>query len=399
MVTAAAAAGPTPAQAAGSVVAHSPLVYQQLASGQIQMYQLPPGFVPVLVSNTGSLQPLVSIPPQQQQQQQQQPQPQPTEAAAVAAANTLSLPQDSSNASRRSSSTPMDQAGSVVMMQPQPQVMPYQPPQQPQPTVVMDAPGPEPFIEQAPVVPQEPSQQFVVTAPAATSEAVAPLPTGSEATFEYLTVEPDPASLNDNDKEDTSPSPQPLLEPDNASEAVGEADEDDSATTTTQGKDVSDMDLSHKHPKFVVMPCSSSSLYSSTSSLSSTFSCDSSLHAVKLHHQHSVNDMQQQNHREAAAQFRKSSVPVNQIQIHAEAFLRRGSLPIPSLLLAATAASTNDIHKFNTSRRSSSGTVMPIPLATLKENHGDSDISLEDLSQVSQIKPILSSSITFWNLG
>ena len=47
-----------------TVASASPLVYQQLASGQIQMYQLPPGFVPVLVANPGSLTPLVSLPTQ-----------------------------------------------------------------------------------------------------------------------------------------------------------------------------------------------------------------------------------------------------------------------------------------------------------------------------------------------
>ena len=75
-------------------------MYQELASGQIQMYQLPPGFVPVLVSNTGSLQPLVSIPTQAQQPQNQPQQAQ----QSIEVTNNLSVPQNDPTGSRRSSS-------------------------------------------------------------------------------------------------------------------------------------------------------------------------------------------------------------------------------------------------------------------------------------------------------
>ena len=84
-------------------------------------------------------------------------------------------------------------------------------------------------------------------------------------------------------------------------------------------------------------------------------------------------------------QFRKTSVPAQQIQIHTEALLRRGSLPpaLTSVLVGQLEASNR-----LTSRRSSYGTIAT--LATLREQHGDSrDISLEDLSQVSLGCPTL----------
>ena len=135
-------AGPQGQPQAANVVAPSHLVYQELASGQIQMYQLPPGFVPVLVSNTGSLQPLVSIPPQAQQ-----PQNQPQTQQSIEVTNTLSVPQNDPTGSRRSSSTgeqgqpqyqgqPQAPPGSYpgqVMQQPQQQAQQaQQQPQQPQ---------------------------------------------------------------------------------------------------------------------------------------------------------------------------------------------------------------------------------------------------------------------------
>ena len=87
-------AGPAPASApspapATSMVAPSPIVYQQLPGGQIQMLQLPPGYVPVLVSNTGNLQPLVSL--QQQPPPPQQSQGVPAEQVVPAAQNTLNF--------------------------------------------------------------------------------------------------------------------------------------------------------------------------------------------------------------------------------------------------------------------------------------------------------------------
>ena len=194
----------------------------------------------------------------------------------------------------------------------------------------------------------------------------------------------------------------------------------DESNLSTQGKsDVSAGDLCHVaaaaasmaaaglKPCVTVMTCSS--LCSSTSSLSSSFSChdlqnyhQNSLHASQpnslnhsttkqpplLQHQ-SISLVEQpqagwqpdytQQHREAAAQFRKSSVPTHQsIQIHAEALLRRGSLPPALTSILANQLEANS--RLN-SRRSSSGTIAP--LATLRESHGDSDISMEDLSQVS----------------
>ena len=143
--------------------------------------------------------------------------------------------------------------------------------------------------------------------------------------------------------------------------------------------------------------------YQSCSSTSSSISLDGS----QQHYQH---QQQQLSHKDAAAQFRKSSVPnATQIQFHAEALLRRGSLPpLSSILLVKTGsgqgtpsssagstlssvASTCMSEPFfspekmsaappNMSRRSSSGAITP--LATLKEKATDSDISLEDLSQV-----------------
>ena len=141
-----------------------------------------------------------------------------------------------------------------------------------------------------------------------------------------------------------------------------------------------------------------------------------SLDGSQQHYQHQQ-QQQQLSHKDAAAQFRKSSVPnaTQQIQFHAEALLRRGSLPpLPSaILLVKTSAGSSgqgtpsssagstlssvastcmseplpffspekmSAAPPNMSRRSSSGAITP--LATLKEKATDSDISLEDLSQV-----------------
>lgn len=264
------------------------------------MYQLPPGFVPVLVSNTGSLQPLMSIPPQQVPQA-------PAPAAAPIESippppqqASLSVPQDST--SRRSSEASQ-------------------------------------------------GQQMVIIQQAAAVD-----------------VEP---------PEDPSPSPQPMLagsavggggaaltlgESDNV-EAVDEREED-----ATQTKDVRTGTL-----KFVVMP--SSSLYSSTSSLSSTFSC-ADHHLSSLHvqpHRYHLN-LDDQTYQQG---IRKSSVPNNEVHLHQEALLRRGSLPASMLL-------NQEQQSRLSTRRSSSGAIVPPQLATLRENRGDSDISLEDLSQVRQ---------------
>ncbi|XP_071746663.1 uncharacterized protein Wnk isoform X11 [Lepeophtheirus salmonis] len=62
----------TPSSNSTNVVSQ-PLVYQQLPGGQIQMYQLPPGYVPVLVptssGTSGPYQPLVTFPATTNQQQ------------------------------------------------------------------------------------------------------------------------------------------------------------------------------------------------------------------------------------------------------------------------------------------------------------------------------------------
>lgn len=488
---------PQPSQGQQPVVASaSPLVYQQLASGQIQMYQLPPGFVPVLVSNTGSLQPLVSIPPQSQQ-------PAPVPAASAAAAtsaimDTLSV-QDPNNGARRSSNTAVEQQQMVlvpqteyIMMQPpappQPQMIPQAQPQQqmqspyphdqqqmqipypqdqqvmmmPQHQMAMDIqaqvpqelppplqqqqqqhaavaelmPQVQPQMEQqvyanvanemianmAPTAMIETSQQqqqylnsVVTSRPTLPTESYyqAPMPVDAPVEIQPImttsvvesvieTLEPQFEAASAAAVAVAAPysvSPQPNLPqgPDPVMEAEAELPIEDDSTLSTQGKDVSHGCDMMKPPK-ILSVVSSNSLYSSTSSLSSSFSCDHLMHyhyhsnphatlqpppnSVKLQHQQSLEEYQLQ-HKEAAAQFRKSSVPTNDIQFHAEALLRRGSLP-PSILLMnrqqqqQTSDTCSDRLQ---SRRSSSGAII-VPLATLRENQQDSDISLEDLSQV-----------------
>lgn len=260
------------------------------------MYQLPPGFVPVLVSNTGSLQPLMSIPPQQVPQPSQATNPPaavPLESIAQPQAS-LSVPQDS--ASRRSSEA--SQGQQMVIIQ---QAVEVEPPEEPSPS---------------------------------------PQPQGGAGAVSVG------EAFGDNN------------------EAVDEKEEDG-----TQTKDVR---ASGGTLKFVVMP--SSSLYSSTSSLSSTFSCAdhhlSSLHVQPRPHLNLDADYYQQ-----SQGIRKSSVPNNEVHLHQEALLRRGSLPASMLLNQEQQARLS-------TRRSSSGAIVPPQLATLRENRGDSDISLEDLSQV-----------------
>ena len=194
--------------------------------------------------------------------------------------------------------------------------------------------------------------------------------------------------------EENSPSPLPQSGvetyemPPEGLEAVLPSVADEDSVVSTQGKDVSDYESPRiliQQPSFVVMH-PSSSLYSSTSSLSSScFSCDPSfVHAAKLQH---FDEYQHLNPNAAMAfQLRKSSVPTASPTplITAEALLRRGSLP-PSIILNPK----SEIEMSNsrlTSRRSSSGTIAP--LATLREGHaGDSDLSIEDLSQVSFATP------------
>ena len=447
-------AASVPSNAAASVVAPSHLVYQELASGQIQMYQLPPGFVPVLVSNTGSLQPLVSIPPQAATQQQQPP---PLEVT-----NTLSVPQDP-NGSRRSSSAASTGSTMMVMQQQQPQPQQQQQPQMElhyQADVMEQIPPPQPtdYIQQQQPQPEQQQQQqhvylqhpvvdnyVPVEAAAATAAQAQPqqylTQTGSDQqvvtssdNFEHYSTSVSAVStaaalhlLENEDRlvlaasgpgeaVEASPSPQPGGIPvdylENATEAEvaaammagggfgGEAAAGEDSNMSTQGKsDVSEESRAAAVCKSASCVTSATSLCSSTSSLSSSFSCTSNadhqiylqnqafLHAnsqpsqirsAPAYHQSiSLEQDFQQQHREAAAQFRKSSVPTHQIQIHAEALLRRGSLP-PAL----TSILANQLEASNrlTSRRSSSGTIAT--LATLRESHGDSDISLEDLSQV-----------------
>ena len=163
----------------------------------------------------------------------------------------------------------------------------------------------------------------------------------------------------------------------------------------------------YPNPKTVYLHHHHHQYQSCTSTSTSSISLDGS----QQHYQH---QQQQLSHKDAAAQFRKSSVPnATQIQFHAEALLRRGSLPpLSSILLVKTgsgqgtpsssAGSTlSSVASMclsepqppifspekmsaaappNMSRRSSSGAITP--LATLKEKATDSDISLEDLSQV-----------------
>ena len=154
-------AGPQGQPQAANVVAPSHLVYQELASGQIQMYQLPPGFVPVLVSNTGSLQPLVSIPPQAQQ-----PQNQPQTQQSIEVTNTLSVPQNDPTGSRRSSST--GEQG-----QPQYQGQPQAPPGS-YPGQVMQQPPQQaqPQAQQQPQQPQIIQQQQTFQQPLLTSDSL-----------------------------------------------------------------------------------------------------------------------------------------------------------------------------------------------------------------------------------
>ena len=168
----------------------------------------------------------------------------------------------------------------------------------------------------------------------------------------------------------------------------------------------------YPNPKTVYLHHHHHQYQSCTSTSTSSISLDGS----QQHYQH---QQQQLSHKDAAAQFRKSSVPnATQIQFHAEALLRRGSLPpLPSTILlvktsagqssgqgtpSSSAGSTlSSVASMclsepqppifspekmsaaappNMSRRSSSGAITP--LATLKEKATDSDISLEDLSQV-----------------
>ena len=507
-------APPAAPSAAGPTAGSAPLVYQQLAGGQIQMYQLPPGFVPVLVSNTGSLQPLVSIPPQAQGQ------PQTLEVAptATAQANTLSVPPGADQGRRSSSTGVVEQQ--MVLVQPQQQsssqpqqpqqhyqdqqqmmmIMPEQPntysqsqptmePQQPQmqnivpeaapvqqPMAYPAAPQPAPLAEvmvqqqqpQPPVVDQDlipgvylqqnpqasPQPYPPPPSPASdigyvqdtyvqqTPEAAIPAP---EDTYIQSAVPTDPSLnidpagpppaaqlpvgqpemipppatthfLDQSDEsavakppEEPAPSPQPLfLNPaDGFYDIAPEAGLDEDSALNTQGKDVSGLEspmvlqppvlsapvISKMPFSFVVMP--STSLYSSTSSLSSNFSCEpATMHALttsahpKLvqhldEYQPQSKDLilNQQQIYAPQSHYRKTSVPsvaVGQVQqIQADFLLRRGSLPPNIVLQKGEIELSNRL----TSRRSSSGAIPP--LATLRENHGDSDISLEDLSQVS----------------
>ena len=141
-------AAPTPSPNMVAAQAQ-PLVYQQvqLPGGQIQMYQLPPGYVPVLVSNTGSLQPLVSL--------QQQPM------EVINAQNTLTVPQDS-NGGRRSSNPNETQSQVYVQQQAAPAQQLIYPQQQQIPQQVPQQLPQQHVVEQPQVVmlPADQAQQF-----------------------------------------------------------------------------------------------------------------------------------------------------------------------------------------------------------------------------------------------
>ena len=338
----------------------------------------------------------------------------------------MSVPQDTSG--RRPSDTTAQQMA-VLMQQPQPTMdysnsaaaaaasatsvapstmMVMQPPQQAQPMMMMPEPQPayiDPVSQMQTVQAEQPQQQLppppqqqqvynADTVEYVQQQAIPDSYVQPDGQYMVVTSVPPPSipcsepqyaqapidQLAEPNTEDTgvSPSPQPTVDSNVEYEAGENCLEDESST---QGKDVSDVESlalqqtkRATHPlTFVVMP---SSMYSSTSSLSSTFSCDHILHANsnQLHHIIAPKEV-----------LRKSSVPNNEQNVHAENLLRRGSLPM--------SLSEFGNQRLN-SRRSSSGAINA-PLATLRENRGDSDISLEDLSQV---EPILHPDLgqAFW---
>ena len=504
----AATSAPAPVVTAPGVVAPSPLVYQQLASGQIQMYQLPPGYVPVLVSNTGSLQPLVSLPPQPQI-----PQPQPS-------IDSLGVPAD--NNSRRSSSNMQgyEYAAPMQMMivpeqqqqqqqQPQQQMVvqaeqpqlqmpmeytPNQPQQQQvqqqpqmipvsesyQPSMVMQQPQmvppteayngqqqqplpvqptPEPYVQQQqqPVVmqpqmvpdgyaaaqPPMPVAETYVQQPQPLTEPYAP--TAAEAYGQpqipnlqatepmvdgsSQLVQGEPTALSEEVYHQAVSEAEHLNNPEaemleescgtgNAAvaedlEAVEGEDCLEEGLDDTGKPDVSGLlpgqvathhavgyvvhPVSAQHVQYQVHPShsvSSSTLYSATSMSSLSSSCDFLSHAPYYTHSLShPEQLQNQN-----PQRKNSAGPViGQPSGHASliaasdnaALLRRGSLPHSILLMKQDFGCNlpNVSTLGSNSRRSSSGTV--VPLATLREKAGDSDLSNEDLSQVSLGCPTL----------
>jgi hypothetical protein len=181
-----------------------------------------------------------------------------------------------------------------------------------------------------------------------------------------------------------------------SSAAVVEELDDNQASTnavSVQGKDVSDSMMTksplHRPLSTASMMTTSSSLASSTLSLCSNasvgFSCSCDFKHPPQYYQQSLSLDETQ----PPPPIRKTSVPNVQFQaqpphpaVAVAALLRRGSLPLTSK------KQLSDYELFHArssscSRRSSSGAI--VPLATLKENQTDSDISLEDLSQVSQV--------------
>ena len=497
-----ATSAPAPVVTAPGVVAPSPLVYQQLASGQIQMYQLPPGYVPVLVSNTGSLQPLVSLPPQPQIPQQPQP-----------SIDSLGVPAD--NNSRRSSSNvqgyeyaaPMQmmivpeqqqqqpqqqqqQPQMVVQAEPQPQMqmpMEYtsnqpqqvqQPQESYQPSMVMQQPQmvpeayngqqqqplpvqptPEPYVQQQqqPMVMQPqmvPDGYTAAQAPMPVAEtfvqqpqtlAETYVPTATEAYVQPHATEPlvdgsqlvhgEPTMSEEVYHQQAVTEAEHLNNPQEAEmledSCVAVAAEDleavegieDCLEEGCQAGDPIDVSgllqsgqvatHSHavgyvvhhpvaQHVQYQVHPSahsvSSSTLYSATSMSSLSSSCDYLSHASPYYtHSHPHLSIEEQTRLGSNQQRKNSAGPViGQASGHASliaasdnaALLRRGSLPHTILLMKQDFQSgigTNVSALGSNSRRSSSGTV--VPLATLREKAGDSDMSNEDLSQVSLVMP------------
>ena len=458
--TTAAAAAPAPVVTAPTgVVAPSPLVYQQLASGQIQMYQLPPGYVPVLVSNTGSLQPLVSLPPQPQipqpqvdslgvpsdnnsrrsssnlqgyeyaaptvqmmivpeQNQQPQPQPQtvPQPQMVQGTEYATGQPQIPMEYASNQPQIPMEYApNQPQMVSAQPQMVPVteaytasQPPvvpqeaYVPQETYVQPPPTPEPFVPDTYVQPQMPTEPLTVEQPQMVQPLVQPTePQTVEEVqqqplenIEQLAQEPE---VDDSGLSVVSGSTAVVDD----LEAVDGEDCLEDGELDSVKPDVSGLPQPTvvPHVGYVVHPAHhvhhvSASLYSSTSSLSS--SCDY-LHAYK----HSISVEEAQYHQQPQ-QPRKTSVPNTTTSggpmpnhaglMASDALLRRGSLPHTILLMKQDPAAAGGLapglqaggHHYSpssTSRRSSSGAI--VPLATLREKAGDSDMSNEDLSQVS----------------
>ena len=496
-----ATSAPAPVVTAPGVVAPSPLVYQQLASGQIQMYQLPPGYVPVLVSNTGSLQPLVSLPPQpqipqpqppidslgvpadnnsrrsssnmqgyeyaapmqmmivpeQQQQQQQQPQPQPQMVQAEQQQAQPPMPMEyAANQPQMIPVTEAYQQPSVVMQPQQPQMVsvpePYsgQPvqtetyvqPAQQQPSMVMPPqPQPQQMVpdvyaagqQQPPPMSVVPPESYVQPQPPQVTPAEPYVqPTASDAyvhvqppQIPIQATEPEPQMVH-TDPEEVHHAPEaehlPAQQSEETVEDSGTAavTEDLEAVEGEDGleeglddsvkPDVSGLPgchnpvathqygyvvhpVAHQHVQYhhqYPHSVSSSTLYSGTSMSSLSSSCDylshappSYKHSVSLEEQARTAPYQQHQQR------KNSAGPVIGQPTHASsliaandnALLRRGSLPHTILLMKQDFPITSTTALGSNSRRSSSGTV--VPLATLREKAGDSDMSNEDLSQVS----------------